>query len=285
MRVAYHGAVFGVDNSVAIVVYKDQVAWLRGGSIHLWTLVCIDLSLVLKHACSFVSIEIAHGLAHLGGAYHLIAAFPQDASSTVDDAVGIVNFLYFILVVGNVPIDAVIEVAAHQVVPVQCKLNTTILHLSTVDCRRIGPHAGQDGCSDKQIGSRAHVEVKLRSQTICQESCIKAEVERTVLFPCKVRVDHLISIRALALGVHCITKSITSITVVGGDERQVLKWRDRVVTIDTIGGTQFEEVDEAVVTGKVLVGHNPTCRKRWISVPTVTAGKHRRAIGAQNKRS
>ena len=144
MGIAYFHTVGIGDASVAVCIYKPQVAWhcARTDKTSVGITVCVDFRLVLEYAVGFVAIEEAYGVAYLY-ARDIVGTAGQNLGGTVDNAFVVGKTCNLVLVIAQVYRCAVGEIT-YMIVPCKGEFNTAITYVATVDVRSAGTVGSED---------------------------------------------------------------------------------------------------------------------------------------------
>ena len=190
VRVSQVGLVLCGDDPVSVDVHKLQVAGLdvrtlQGvGGVSSAVLVQISLHVggILYHTFRLVAVEIAdgHPFLHAG---HVAGVLCQQVAASFDVMVLIVHLGHGVLVVGHIDGDAIREVFAHLVVPVQGQLNAGILYRARIVGHGGESRGGSYGDIDQQVFCQLLVPVEGQAQATVQETGIQSEIQLFRGFP------------------------------------------------------------------------------------------------------
>ena len=273
VRIAGHNLVEVVDDAVVVLVDELQVT--GNHVVHdravAGRLPGIDFILVLENAVSGVGPEVTDRVADLG-AVHLGDALDY-VGAAVDDALIVGDTGNPVLVVGGVGTDAVGEVLAAGVCPVEGELDTGVADVTTVDIRGVGAEVSHDRGVHQPVLGILPVPVEGDIEAAVEQAGVEAEVKLLGSFPRDVGVRQLVGI-STGSGVLRGRAGIEGVTAVGRTYRnrgEVLEIVDVAVTVLAPAAAQLQEVDEVVVVPPRLVGNHPAGGDGGEGAPAVTA--------------
>ena len=241
------------------------------------------VSLVLDDAIGLVAPEVANRVAFFE-AGHVACALCKQVAAAVVVFLRRVDLGHFVLVVGNVVADVVLEVVAYLVVPVEGHFNTGILDRTGVLQLRGEASRRRHRNRHEQVFGLLLVPVEIEAKLSGQQTCVKADVELFRRFPRKVFVGKTRE-RGTAHGrVFGVAERIVAVGVVckGG---LVLECGDVLVTVLTPAGTQFQEVNHVFHRlHEAFVADDPAGRERREVAPALSGSEHRGTVAADDCR-
>ena len=248
MGAADFGLVLSVHDAVTVHVDKLQVTRLDTGALErvlslaaaVGVQVVLQVGSVLDDAVGLVAIEVADGVAffHAG---HDTGVLSDEVVTAFNEVVGVVHLGHLVLVVSQVHVDTVLEVA-DVVVPSDGSLNTGVLHGAGVSIVTVLTYDSPNGNPQQEVLGLLLVPFERGAQTAAEEACVETDVDLFRCLPCQFGVGQTCGITTLCVAVLVVVERIlTVVTEVEG--RLPLCGRNVVVTVLSPAGAQFQELE------------------------------------------
>ena len=184
----------------------------------------------------------------------------QQVFSTLIVVVGVVDGRHLVTVAGHIPVDAVVEILANSIVPVECEFHTRVAHGA-----RILPLGVLNACRGrylhlhKQVFGLLIIPVKRCSQPTAKEAGVNTEVGLLGCFPCQVGIGQTCEIGSLCGTILDIAKRVAAKVAID-EGRQIAEAVAYIlITVLSPAGTKFQEIEP---TGcglhKPLIANHPT---------------------------
>ena len=281
MRIAEVGLIVRVDDTVAVGIGKHQVASLQAFTLQrvgcIAAAVAVDIVLevilILDDAEGLVAIEVTDRLTFLEAG---------DDTSTLREVVitalivltATVHLCHLILIISNVPADAVGEVFTDLVAPVDSELNTSVLYGTSIlqllreTCRR------RNGHGDEQVLRGLLIPVENHAELTADEACIETEVKLLRGLPSQLLVGEALRINTGSIVVLVAVEGIVTVgTILEGSEITEAV-SNVLVTVLSPTCTDLQEVEPGRgLLHELLVRDYPTCRNRGEVTPTMSGSE------------
>ena len=272
MGVSNKSFVLFVYHSVAVGILKDQVAGFWGTLFGHAAIgqERVNFRLILEYAQGLVTPEITHRIANLH-AECFRCVFCNDGARTVDDPFFVGQTEHFVLIMGKIQVDVVLEFFSNLIVPRKGQFNALILNVPSVDIWGTRTVGSQSGSDYQPVFGGFDIPVEIQTQTGVKETCIKPQVKLFRCFPGNVCIGQDVGIGSG--GGSVLIFVIVSICV-ESNSSQLLEVVNVAVPVLTPASAQFKKVHD-VCDGfhKRFVGDNPPGRYRGEISPAFTPGE------------
>ena len=239
--------------------------------------VSLHIGQVLHDAFRLVAIEVADGEAFLHTG-HVTGVLRKQVITTFDIVVFIVHLSYLILIVGHIQVDAIREVLANLVVPVQGQFPSPALHFSQVGVRHGEAQQPRSRSVNQQnVFTVLTVIVHRSTETVVKEIHVDTIVLFQGCFPTHIGIvlggfscsqTDCTVFNTKAVSVSAVTVRQTAVIHfirVGQVKETEVQVARLIVTYQTQAGTQFQECHPRLQRLEpFFLTHNPshrTCRE------------------------